>query len=340
MEEKSTGQSKSPQGINLSMGLVEWFLLCTLSVLWGGSFFFVEVAVQELPPLSIVVLRVGLAALTLWGVLILSGIHINLTRKLCGTFLVMGLLNNAIPFYLLVWGQTQIASGLASILNATTPVFTVIVAGVLLADERITPLKLLGVLTGLGGVVLIFGTEALSVMVESGNPIWGQLACVGAAISYAFAGVFGRRFKEMGVTPMVTAAGQVTASTMLLAPVAFIMDKPWDLPIPSMWTWLSISGLAVVSTALAYIIYFRLLGTAGATNLLLVTLLVPITAILLGALILGEQLQPKHYIGLSVIGLGLSAIDGRLWRGMKAIITSPMGKKHPIQAPSEVANQD
>lgn len=293
------------------MGVREWMMLLTLSVLWGGSFFFVGVAVSELPPLTIVTLRVGLAAVTLWGIAAAMGLRPPGSLRVWIAFAGMGLLNNAVPFTLIVWGQTQIASGLAAILNATTPLFTVVVAGLMLADERMTPMKVTGVTVGFAGAVVIFGPDALG---RLGSNVLAQLACLGGALSYAFAGVFGRRFKAMGVGPVVTAAGQVTASTIVLAPVALIVDKPWDLAMPGPATWASVVALAVLSTGVAYILYFRILAAAGATNLLLVTFLIPVSAILLGSLVLGERLDAVYFVGLGLIGLGLSAIDGRLWR--------------------------
>ena len=312
MTERSDALPQQPHpAISQSMGAAEWAMLLTLSVLWGGSFFFVGVAVSELPTLSIVVLRVGLAALTLWAVVWLLRRPIPTSAAVWLAFFAMGLLNNVVPFGLIVWGQQTIASGLASILNATTPLFTVVVAGVLLADERAGALKLAGVAIGFAGVVVMIGTDALSGLTTG---VWAQLAVLGAALSYAFAGVYGRRFKRLGIDPVVTAAGQVTASTVLLAPAAILVDRPWALAAPSATTWAAIVGLAVLSTALAYILYFRILERAGATNLLLVTFLIPVSAILLGSLVLGERLQWVHLLGMALIGVGLAAIDGRLFR--------------------------
>ena len=258
--------------INTSMGAREWAMLIVLSVLWGGSFFFVGVAVADLPPLTIVTLRVGLAAITLWSIALVMGLRPPKSVGIWTAFLGMGLLNNVIPFVLIVWGQTQIASGLASILNATTPLFTVVVAGMLLPDERATPLKLMGVAVGFIGVVVMIGLPAMGE--GEGDSTLAQVAIIAAALSYALAGVYGRRFKVMAVNPIVTAAGQVTASAIVLAPIAFTVDGPLDIVGPSVGTWAAIVGLAVLSTATAYVLYFKLLESAGATNLLLVTLLI------------------------------------------------------------------
>lgn len=291
------------------MSLLDWSLLLALAILWGGSFFYAAVALKELPPFTIVLLRVAIAAVTLHIVLRLTGRRFPWDGRSWRAFLGMGLLNNAIPFSLIVWGQTHVASGLASILNATTPFFTVIVAHALTADERLSRNRLVGVLVGLVGVVVLIGPQALSGL---GADVAGQLAIVGAAISYSFAGVFGRRFRRMGIPPMATAAGQVTASSLLLLPIALLVDRPWHLAMPGATVWLAILGAALLSTALAYIVYFRILASAGAVNLLLVTFLIPPSAILLGVFLLGERLEMTDFAGMALIGLGLAAIDGRL----------------------------
>lgn len=292
----------------LRMGRLEWMLLILLSVLWGGSFFFVGVAVDELPPFTIVALRVGLAALTLFVVIRLMGLRMPSAPRIWLAFFGMGFINNMVPFSLIVWGQTHIASGLASILNATTPLFTLIVAHLFTADEKMTPSRVAGLAVGFAGVVSIIGPNALSGI---GQDVAAQCAILGAALAYAFGGVFGRRFRRMNVPPMVTATGQVTASTALIVPVALMVEQPWQLAAPGAGTWASVIALAVLSTALAYIIYFRILAVAGATNLLLVTFLIPVSAILLGVAFLDEMLEPKHFAGMALIGLGLMLVDGR-----------------------------
>ncbi|MDB5487626.1 MAG: EamA family transporter [Reyranella sp.] len=288
-----------------------WIWLLSLSVLWGGSFFFAKVALAELAPLTVVFCRVALAALALNLVLVVSGRSLFRIGTPWRSYAAMGLLNNLIPFGLIFWGLTQIDSGLASILNATTPLFTLVVAHFITHDERIGGLKLGALLIGIGGVGVLMGPEVLT----TSQSMAGQLACLGAALSYAFAGVYGRRFKTMGVAPLDAAAGQVTASAMLILPIILMVDRPWSLGVlPTAITWSALAGLALLSTALAYVLYFRILAVAGATNLLLVTFLIPVTAILLGALILGERLQPRHFAGMALIGLALAAIDGRIPR--------------------------
>ena len=286
-----------------------WIWLLSLSVLWGGSFFFAKVALDELAPLSVVFGRVALAAAALNLALAFSAGSLFQRKVPWRSFFAMGMLNNIVPFALIFWGQTQIASGLASIINATTPLFTLVVAHFLTKDERIDAVKLSALLIGIGGVAVLMGPDVLN----SSHGLWGQVACLGAALSYAFAGIYGRRFKMMGVAPLDAAAGQLTASTMLILPIMLIVDQPWTLPaFPSATVWAALSGLALLSTAIAYVLYFRILSAAGATNLLLVTFLIPVTAILLGAAVLGEHLLPRHFAGMALIGLSLAAIDGRL----------------------------
>jgi drug/metabolite transporter (DMT)-like permease len=290
---------------------LEWSLLLGLSVLWGGSFFFVGVAVKELPPLTIVVCRVTLAALALHIVIRVLGVKIPGGKRVWGAFVGMGLLNNVVPFTLIVWGQTHIASGVASILNATTPLFAVVVAHFLTLDEKMTGRRLAGVVIGFAGVAAMIGAEVLQSL---GTNVIAQGACLGAAISYAFAGVFGRRFKAMGIAPMATATGQVTVSSIMLFPVMLMVDQPWTMAAPSFDSIAALLGLAFLSTAVAYVIYFRILATAGATNVMLVTFLMPVSAVLLGILVLGEAILIRHFVGMALIGVGLAAIDGQLWR--------------------------
>jgi drug/metabolite transporter (DMT)-like permease len=308
--------------INQRMSASDWAMLLLLSFLWGGSFFFIGVAVTELPPFTIVLLRVGLAAITLWGIAFFSGYKFPRSPALWRAFFVMGLVSNAIPFSLIVWGQTHIGAGLASIINAATPLFTVLIAGVFLADEHMSAQKVVGVLAGLIGVIVLIGPSSLLELgFDMDKSTLAQLAIIGAALSYGCATVFGRRFKTMGVSPFYTAAGQVTASTVILLPLVLILERPFQLATPSTYVWLSILCLAVFSTALAYILFFRILESSGATNVVLVTFLVPVTANFLGWLVLDEQLYGRYFAGMAIIGLGLAAIDGRLWARLKALST-------------------
>jgi drug/metabolite transporter (DMT)-like permease len=304
--------------INRIMGAREWGMLLALSVLWGGSFLFVGVAVKELPPLTIVVLRVGLAALALHVLLQVRGMGMPRDPQLWATFFVMGVLNNAIPFTLIAWGQGHIASGVASILNATTPLFTVIVAHYWTADEKITPGRVAGVIVGFAGVAVMIGGAAL---LSLGVDILAQIAVLTAGLFYAFSGVYGRRFNAMGVEPLVTTAGMLTASSVILLPVTLIVDQPWTLATPSLAAAASVLALALISTALAYLLFFRILASAGTTNLSLVTFIIPINAIVLGTILLGERLEPKHFAGMALIGLGLAAIDGRPFAAARRLLS-------------------
>ena len=287
----------------------EWMLLVLLSVVWGGSFFFNGIALREFPTLSIVTARVGLAALALLLLMRMLGQGIQLNRQILKAFFGMSFLNNVVPFSLIVWGQQHIASGVASILNATTPLFTMLVAHWFTTDEKINPRRLLGVLTGMGGVGLMMGLDSME---SSGFHLLGQSAILLAAFSYGLAGVYGKRFAQLEIPPLATATGQLCASSMILIPLTLWIDQPWTMAMPSIKGMGSLMGIALLSTALAYVIYFRLLKTAGATNLLLVTLLIPVSAIILGVFLLDESLEPQHLSGMAVISLGLLIMDGRL----------------------------
>ncbi|WP_394688380.1 DMT family transporter [Hoeflea sp.] len=295
------------QTANRSMDLATWGLLLLLGLIWGGSFFFGRIAVQHVPPMTLVLCRVSLAAIALHLAFArMPGFYQTLFSR-WRELLAMGLINNAIPFTLIFVGQTKIGSGLASILNATTPLWAVLVAQVFTTDEKITAAKLIGCVLGLVGMVMLIGPAALGI---ADSPLWAKLAVVGAAISYGFAASFGKRFK--GISPRVTATGQLTASTLIMLPLALIVDQPWTLPVPPVDVIAAILALALLSTAFAYILFFRILSVAGATSASLVTLLVPPAAILLGILFLGETLSLTETLGLGLIALGLLSLDNRL----------------------------
>ena len=297
--------------ISSRMGLVQWSMLVLLSMLWGGSYFFVEIALEEWSPLLIVAVRIVVASIVIWGIVLAAGLPIPRSRTAWMAFFFMGLLNNVFPFLLIVWGQKEIESGLAAILTAAAPIFSVIVAGVWLKDEPVTRPKLLGAVLGLIGVAVLIGPSALAGLDAN---LLAQLAVLGGALSYAFAGVYARRFTRMNIDPIVAAAGQLLMSSLIMILLASLFEAPSQLIESSARVWIAVGLMAVFSTALAYILYFRLLASAGATNAILVTLLIPVTAILLGSLILDERLLWMHFLGMAVIGLGLSVIDGRLWQ--------------------------
>ncbi len=290
------------------MGPVEWLLLLTLSVLWGGSFFFNELAIVGFDPFTATMGRVGIAALVLWVYLKLRGLSLPSDLADWRAYLIMGALNNLIPFTLIVWGQTRIDSGLASIFNAATPLFTVMLAHFLTSDERLNWHKALGVLFGIVGVAVLIGPDALHGL---DGPVMGQLAVVAATVSYAFAGIFGKRMTHY--QPTQSAAGMLIGATVMSVPLAFLFGDPLASAMGAVSIG-GILGLGTVSTALAYILYFQILTRAGATNLLLVTLLIPVSAGLLGYWFLGEVLTAGAFLGMGLIALGLGAVDGRVLR--------------------------
>lgn len=287
------------------MGLTEWALLLALSLVWGGSFFFIEIGLEGLGPYTVVAARVGLGALGLLLFLGLRGLALPSGLSDWWALFVMGLLNNAIPFSLIAWGQVRIDSGLASILNATTPLFTLVVAHLCTRDERLTSLKGLGVVLGLFGVAVLIGPNLGQ---GSGGSLWGQLAILGAACSYAFASVWGRRLGRL--SPAVAATGMLICSSVVMLPLALLVEPlPAALPSPSVLV--ALVGLGLLSTSLAYLLYFQILVRAGAVNLMLVTFLIPPSALALGVLFLHEPLEMSALFGLALIFAGLAAVQAQ-----------------------------
>ncbi|MER8713732.1 DMT family transporter [Mesorhizobium sp. M1295] len=291
------------------MSASDWGQLLLLGFLWGGTFFFARIAVAEIPPLALVLYRVSIAALVLHLWLRTCGISFAPALARSGSFLCLALLNNVIPFSLIFTGQTEIGAGLASIFYATTPLWTILIANLLTADEKLSATKLAGVGLGIAGAAIMIGPGLLS---NLGGPAWAKLAVIGAAISYGFGVVYAKRFKNM--KPSVVATGQLTASTIVMLPIVFLLYSPAAIVTSSVPIWAAVAVLAVFTTALAFILYFNLIASAGATNASLVTLLVPASAILLGTVFLGERLEPFEFAGMTSIIASLLIIDGRLFR--------------------------
>jgi drug/metabolite transporter (DMT)-like permease len=284
----------------------DWSLLAALSVLWGGSFFFNGVVLRELPPFTLVLLRVVFAAIILLPVLRFYGLPFPQGWTGWRPFFLVALFNNVLPFSLIVVGQTYIPSGLASILNATTPLFTVLVMAAA-GEEKLILRRVAGVIVGLIGVMILHGGR----LGFDGGQGPGILLCLAGALSYGISALVARR-SLADSPPLATATFQLMVSSLMMAIVAAVFERPWQLPVPGVVTWLAVLGLAALSTALAYIVFFQVLRRSGATNVMLVTLLVPVTAILLGALVLGEHIAPREIAGALVIGSALLLIDGRV----------------------------
>ena len=292
------------------MDSTDWIILAALSLMWGCSFYFLAIQLTALPAFTAVLLRVGLAALLLLGWAAARGIRLPGPR-LWLPFMVLALLNNVIPFALYGFAQQTIASGLAGILNATTPLWGVVVAHLFTRDERASGGKVAGVLLGFAGVAAMTGPGVLTGL---GDDVLAQLACLLATLCYALAAIWSRRFVDAGVTPLGVATGQLTAATAIMLPLALIADRPWTLPMPGWEILAATAGMVLVATVFAYVLFFRLVERAGASNSLLVTFTIPIVAVLLGVLLLGETLAPGHLVGMALIALGLTAIDGRPWQ--------------------------
>jgi len=311
------------------MDLTSAIMLLFLAAVWGGSFFFAEIALLEVPPLTVTLHRVFWAVPVLAVILRRKAIVLPRSVRVWGAYLVMGALNNAIPFSLIFWGQTRIDGGLASILNGTTAMFGAVVAGLLLRDEPLTARKIVGAGLGLFGVAFIMGPGALTAF----NPAnLAQLAILGATLSYAFAGAWGRAALS-GQPPLMNAFGMLVGSSLLMIPIALILDGPPSLRL-SVDVWAALLAMSVLSTALAYLLYFAILARAGAANLLLVTLLIPPFAIGLGVVFLGERMPPEAWTGFAILAAGFAVTDGRLvaWcrRRLRAV-----GAEDPVRKESE-----
>jgi drug/metabolite transporter (DMT)-like permease len=293
-----------------TMGRAEWLLLLTLAAIWSGVYVFNQIALDDLPPLTIALGRVGLAAIVLQVALRLSGVRLPRDAQTWGAFLMMGALANVVPFALIIWGQTRIESGLAAILNATTPLFTILAARAMTRTEPLTASTLTGVLAGFGGVVVVLGPEALLDLGGDTGRSAAQIAVLAAACSYALASLYGRRFR--GQSPMIPAAGQLTGATVLLLPLSLAVDRPWTMEAPGASSVGAVIGLAVLCSAVAAVLFFRILTRAGATNLGLVTFLIPVGALLLGTTLLHERIDHRQLAGMAVIFSGLVVVDGRL----------------------------
>jgi drug/metabolite transporter (DMT)-like permease len=287
------------------MSAKNWGLLFLLALLWGSSFFFYKILVATLPPVTVVLGRAGIAALALNLWLLAQGTRLPLGNGLWKRFLLLGMSNIVIPFVLIAWSETRISSGMASILNATTPIFMVVVAHFGTHDEKFSWAKLAGIGFGIVGTIVLVGPAALS----GTSAVLGEIAVIIASAAYGFGGVYSRRFHD--ISPLAAATGQVTGATIILAPLS-LLEHPWTLALPGWEAWASLLIIALVNTALAYVIFFGLVAKVGAINVSLVTLLIPVIAVLLGAAFLGEAVTPQTLAGMTVIVLGLAVIDGRL----------------------------
>ena len=301
----------APPAINRTMTPIQWLMLIALSSLWGASFLFLGVSVSALPVFTVIFLRVLIAAVIVYAAMRLAGENLPRTREAWRAFFIMSLLNNIFPFLLLGFGQKYIAIGLAAVLTAATPIIANVTAHFMWSDEPFTANRVVGVILGIVGVAVMFGTSAFHGI---GINFWAELACLGAAICFGLSGVYGRRLGQLGITPLPASTGQLIISSGIMVVLAFGFDQPWTLSWPAPHIVWAVIGLAVLSTALAYIFYYRLLRQVGSTNTVLVTVLLPVFAVFYGAVLLHERLEPRHYIGFAIVIIGLAATDGRVLR--------------------------
>jgi len=275
-----------------------------LAAIWGASFLSIKLALDELPVLTLVAHRVAWAALILWAYVLIRGLPVPRAPRVWGALIVMGLLNNAIPFALMAWGQQYIETGLTSIFNAGTAVFGVLVAAAVFADERLTARRLAGVLIAFAGVAVAIGLEALAQFdIRSA----AQLAVLLGALSYAVAAAWARKHLS-GLPPQIAAMGMLTGSSLILLPLAYVVDGGITLPHTTQGIG-AVAYFAVLGTALAYLLYYRVLAVAGSGNAMLVTLMIPPVAITLGWLVLDERLAPSVFVGFGLLAVGLLLLN-------------------------------
>lgn len=295
-----------PQPAPIRMGGIEWSLIVLHSILWGASFFFGAVAIKEVTPLTITAFRAVPASLIVVGVCLALGHAIPRHWAFWRRMVVLGILNNIAPMLLILWAQYQVASGVAAVFNATTPLFAVLIAHFVTADERLSTRRVMGILVGILGVSVLVGTDVTS---GATGDISAKLALLGAALSYALAGIFARL--ACREEPFVIAAGQLVAALAMAMPLALLFDQPWMLAMPSPRAIAAVIAIGVLSSAFASLVYFTVIKRAGATNGLLVTLLLPLTPILLGTMLLGERFEAREMLGAALIGMALLVLDGR-----------------------------
>ncbi|MEX1146849.1 MAG: DMT family transporter [Sphingomonadales bacterium] len=293
------------------MGLIEWVFLFSLALLWGTAFAMTVIGLGELPPFTLAFGRIFVAALTLLALIRLFGTRLPRGGEAWRAIITSAFIGNAIPFSLIAWGQQHIPSSLSGVLMATAPLFTLVIAHFSTVDERMTGAKAAALLLGFVAVVVLVGPDALGGVASS---VTGQLALLGAAFCYAGASVYGRRFRTMNLKPLPLAGAQLSAASVMMVPVVLALEQPWLIAMPSITGWLAVMELGVVATALPYIIYFRVLAVGGATNLMLVTFMVPVVAVTTGALMLGEMLEVRHFVATGILILSLAAIDGRIFK--------------------------
>lgn len=280
----------------------EFALLLALATLWGGSYTFIKLGVETIPPLTLIAARTLIAGLILLAVIRGRGLRMPRDLTAWRRFLTQACLNSVVPFTLIAWAERSVDAGLASILNGTTPVFVFLISLALMSGKRPDWRKGLGVAAGVAGISLIVGVDAFSGLGSQALP---QLAIVAATIAYACAALFGRHFT--GMDPLLPAAGSMLTGTALLIPAALVVDRPWTLA-PSQESLLALLALSVFSTALAFAIYFRLIRTLGSVGTTAVSYLrVPI-GVAIGLVFLGERLQPTAWAGLALVVVGVMAM--------------------------------
>ena len=301
MEQEQVGQRKLAAGTGLVSGRYrDIFLLLFLGALWGSSYLFIKITVTEVPATTLVIGRLGLAAGIMWLILLVTRQRIPTDRKVWGAFAGMGFLSGAVPWTLITWGEQYISSGLAALLQATMPIFTLILAVLLSDDERLTPLKVLGVVIGFVGVGILMLPDLREGLQAS---FLGQLAIIASSLSYAAGAVFARKWLR-GQPPMLSTTGQLTTGLLFMLPLGLLSGQPFHgaPSLPAIASWLA---LTVLGTVVAYIIYYKLIQSSSATFVSTVTYIIPVYGLFLGALVLNEPLTANLMASLALILLGI-----------------------------------
>lgn len=293
----------------------DWIQFALLSIAWGASFLFIKIALADLSPLMVGWLRLVIASLTLWIIALLARLRPRFSRRAWLTLAAMGFFNNSLAFVLIPWGEQYIDSGLAAILNSTVPLFTIVLAHFFLFDERLSARRLGGLVLGFAGVVLLMAPPIIASGGDwlTAKSVQGSLAVILASACYAIATVIGRRFLR-GEPPVLTAATQLSFGMLWLLPLVLLTNSLGSLATMSLPTWGSMLWLGVVGSGFAYLLYFSLLRNVGATQVVVVTYVLPLIGVTLGVLILGEQLTWTMLAGLALILGGLMVVNGVPWR--------------------------
>jgi drug/metabolite transporter (DMT)-like permease len=295
----------------------EWAIFLALGFMWGSSYLFIKLAVDDFGTFTLITLRLGIGAAFLWAVIRATRTAIPRDRRVYRTLLVMAVINIVVPFTLITWAEQSVDSALAAILNSTVPLFVIVIAPMFLPDEPIRINGLIGLAIGFIGVVLIVSPGLVA---ADGDPA-GELALLGSSFSYAIGNVYARK-NVRGLAPMIPAVFQVTFGLIIVAVLAIVLEQPWATATPDAEAWFSVIWLGILGSGMAYLAYFRLLSHWGATRTALVAYLLPVVGIVLGFLVLQEPIGPTLIVGTALVIAGVAIVNGR-WGKRRLFAPAP-----------------